>query len=119
MLKPGGRIWLSQPNLGALGLRTFGENWRGLETPRHLSLYDFDSLERLLLGEGFVDVELHPAEEAALFYFRQSDAMRRGLDPYATTDFDDAVDAAAAAANAEARGSSVLSESLTVTAWRR
>jgi SAM-dependent methyltransferase len=119
MLKPGGRIWISQPNLAAIGLQTFGENWRGLEAPRHLSLYDFDSLSRLLAAAGFEDISLLPAEEAALFYFRQSDAMRRGLDPYAAGEPDPAVDAAAAAANERARLDPGLSESLTVTARRR
>lgn len=119
MLKPGGRIWISQPNLAAIGLQTFGENWRGLETPRHLSLYDFKSLSRLLAGAGFEDIRLLPAEEAALFYFRQSDAMRRGLDPYTAGEPDPKVDAAAAAANARARLDPGLSESLTMTARRR
>jgi SAM-dependent methyltransferase len=34
ILKPGGRLWISMPNLSAQGLRQFERHWRGLEVPR-------------------------------------------------------------------------------------
>jgi len=117
LLAPGGRLWISQPNLGALGLVRFGRDWRGLEPPRHLSLYDFASLSALLKATGFTSIRLLPAEEAADFYFSQSSAMRLGLDPYrAPADPEAAVEAKAA--NRRARRDPALSESLTVTAIR-
>ncbi len=84
LLRPGGRVWLSQPNLGAIGLQVFGASWRGLEAPRHLSLYTHGSLMRLLCEAGFTDVEMLPAEAAADFYFQQSLSMRQGLNPQKT-----------------------------------
>jgi 2-polyprenyl-3-methyl-5-hydroxy-6-metoxy-1,4-benzoquinol methylase len=84
LLRPGGRVWLSQPNLGAIGLEVFGASWRGLETPRHLSLYTRQSLARLLSEAGFEAVEMLPAEAAADFYFQQSLSMRQGLNPQTT-----------------------------------
>jgi len=117
MLVPGGRLWISQPNLGALGLKRFGRDWRGLEPPRHLSLYDFRSLAALLESAGFAAIRLLPAEEAADFYYQQSAAMRLGLDPYAAAP-DPAEAKAAQAANRRARRDPSLSESVTVTAIR-
>jgi SAM-dependent methyltransferase len=84
LLRPGGRVWLSQPNLDAIGLSLFGEFWRGLETPRHLCLYARKSLTRLLGEAGFIDIEMLPAEAVAESYFRQSLAMQQGLNPQET-----------------------------------
>jgi len=121
LLRPGGRIWLSQPNLGALGLKKFGRNWRGLEAPRHLSLFDFDSLSSLLDREGFVDVQLLAAEEAAAFYYRQSAAMADNLDPYQGDEppgWTEEIRNEAVQANRASRRDPRLSESLTVVAWK-
>ena len=118
LLAPKGRLWMSQPNLLALGLQKFGPNWRGLETPRHLSLYGYETLSRLLSGAGFVDICLLPAEEAAEFYYRQSALMSRDQDPYAPDEVEPEVLEAAAAANREARRSPERAESITVTARR-
>jgi hypothetical protein len=40
LLNRGGRIWISLPNLQASGLTRYGENWRGLEAPRHLAFIE-------------------------------------------------------------------------------
>ena len=82
LLVPGGRLWLSQPNLGALGLRRFGVYWRGLEPPRHLTLVDTDRLVRLLGEVGFTRVTVHAAPAVAGFFFRQSLCQQQGIDPY-------------------------------------
>lgn len=81
LLKPGGRVWFSQPNLGAAGLKLFGRYWRGLEPPRHLSLYDVESFMNLLKNTGFERIEQLPPAPDAEFYFRQSLAMSKGIDP--------------------------------------
>jgi SAM-dependent methyltransferase len=121
LLRPGGRLWLSQPNLGAIGLENFGRSWRGLEAPRHLTLFSFASLKQLLTSIGFADIRLLESEGAASFYFRQSLAMQAGVDPYATnTDalWTPAARTAAAVANKESRADPLRGESLTVTAFR-
>jgi len=57
-LQAGGRLWIQTPNLNALGHALYGECWRGLEPPRHLSIFTSHSLERLLLDSGFHQIEI-------------------------------------------------------------
>ena len=86
LLKPGGRLWLSQPNLGATGLRHFGAYWRGLEAPRHLCLWDLGGLTRLLHQCGFERVEMMPSDPGApKSYFERSQLQRLGLQPDGTS----------------------------------
>jgi 2-polyprenyl-3-methyl-5-hydroxy-6-metoxy-1,4-benzoquinol methylase len=84
LLRADGRVWLSQPNLDSVGLSIFGEFWRGLEAPRHLSLHTRKSLTRLLNETGFVDIQIVPAEPRATFCFQQSLSMRHLLNPQQT-----------------------------------
>ena len=39
LLKPGGQLVVTTPNIRSLGHATFKENWRGLEVPRHLHIF--------------------------------------------------------------------------------
>jgi SAM-dependent methyltransferase len=82
LLKPSGRIWISQPNLGAIGFSEFGPYWRGLEPPRHLTLTDVDGMHSLLQKAGFVNIDVLAPQPSAAFYFKQSLYQRHGLDPY-------------------------------------
>lgn len=121
LLAPGGRVWLSQPNLDSIGLSTFGEFWRGLEAPRHLCLHQRESLTRLLEETGFVKVRLLPTEEAATFYFQQSLAMQQLLNPQRTPvprGWDSRWEQRARKANKAARHAPWHGESLTMTAER-
>lgn len=43
-MKPGGSLFIEVPNAQAQGLDVFGKYWRGLESPRHLSLPSPDGL---------------------------------------------------------------------------
>lgn len=54
LLKPGGRLWLETPNVESEGRRLFGRCWRGLETPRHLVLFNRDALIAAVEAAGFV-----------------------------------------------------------------
>jgi 2-polyprenyl-3-methyl-5-hydroxy-6-metoxy-1,4-benzoquinol methylase len=47
VLAPGGRIAMITPNINSLGHRAFGRCWRGLETPRHLYLFNATTLRAL------------------------------------------------------------------------
>lgn len=122
LLAPGGRLWLSQPNLGAEGLRRYGLAWRGLEAPRHLTLWDTEGLAALLERRGFADVALLEPEFAAHdFYYRQSHRQQRGLDPYSPQrpdGWDGSCDAAVSAAIAASRADPRVAESLTMVAFR-
>jgi SAM-dependent methyltransferase len=53
LLKPGGRIALTPPNLGSRGYQIFGADWLALDPPRHLILFTEDSLRRALEACGF------------------------------------------------------------------
>jgi SAM-dependent methyltransferase len=81
ILKPGGRVWFSQPNLGAIGRETFGKYWRGFETPRHLCLFEPDSFMSFLSSAGFQDIRLLAPQPCAINNFRASVAMMAGEIP--------------------------------------
>jgi SAM-dependent methyltransferase len=53
LLKPGGQLYVETPNIDALGHSSFKRSWRGLEPPRHLILFNGDSLVGLLREIGF------------------------------------------------------------------
>jgi len=58
-LNPGGMIYLDTPNLASGGHAEFGMHWRGLEPPRHLAIFTWDSLEQLLREVGFENLKRH------------------------------------------------------------
>ncbi len=121
LLKPGGRIWISQPNLGAIGLTEFGPYWRGLEPPRHLSLTDVDGMRDLLQRSGFVNVNVLPPQPSAAFYFKQSVYQRNGLDPYGEEplhEWNRAWERRSQRADAAAARNYRIGESLTVVAYK-
>lgn len=82
-LKPGGRIWLQTPNIDSAGAHAFGANWRGLEPPRHLVMFNAASLRFALERAGFVDAALMPPQLDAQFFIGQSRAIQDRQDPYA------------------------------------
>lgn len=53
LLKEGGYIWIETPNFLSQGHRLFGPHWRGLEPPRHISIFNHKSLKRMLRQAGF------------------------------------------------------------------
>jgi 2-polyprenyl-3-methyl-5-hydroxy-6-metoxy-1,4-benzoquinol methylase len=121
LLKPGGRIWLTQPNLDAAGRGLFGEYWRGLEAPRHLCLFDAETLAQILRRAGFEKIEVLPPPPDADFYFRQSLAMSEGNVPRAETDpvgWNSSWRQRAHEADKAARRRPQIAESLTIIAWK-
>ncbi len=77
-LKPGGVLWIATPNLNSEGHREFGKFWRGLEPPRHLTVFSLDSLRGMLERTGFEGrqaVRYWPAKEM----YRQSAAIASGI----------------------------------------
>jgi SAM-dependent methyltransferase len=53
ILKPGGIVHLSVPNVRSWEARMFGKKWHGLDAPRHISFPDGESLARLADSHGF------------------------------------------------------------------
>ncbi len=53
ILKKGAKLVMFTPNSASLGHRLFKQNWRGLEPPRHLHLFNPRSMKTLLKAAGF------------------------------------------------------------------
>lgn len=77
LLKPGGYLWLETPNLGSYGAKRFGGNWRGLEIPRHLVIFNLHSLQLALCRAGFVRLKQYWHGMSALSMFAESMALER------------------------------------------
>ncbi|HEU0100058.1 MAG TPA: class I SAM-dependent methyltransferase [Allosphingosinicella sp.] len=81
LLKPGGSIFVDTPNADARGLALFGRSWRGLEPPRHLILFNWSGLERVMTRCGFDRLERLPQPGLALSLWVASDRIRSGYRP--------------------------------------
>jgi hypothetical protein len=80
LLRPGGVLSLTTPNLASLGHSLFGRDWIGLDAPRHLVLFTPDSLARCLGRIGF-QITRHAPSCTARWSFGESWALSRGTDP--------------------------------------
>jgi len=78
LLRPGGYLWLETPNTESLGYSRYGASWRGLETPRHLVLFNFASLCCSLERAGFERVQRLQPPDVTASVFTESAAMRLG-----------------------------------------
>jgi SAM-dependent methyltransferase len=78
LLRPGGYLWLETPNTESLGYSMYGASWRGLETPRHLVLFNFASLCWSLERAGFERVQRLQPPDVTASVFTESAAMRLG-----------------------------------------
>lgn len=58
LLKPGGQIWIETPNINSFGHAHFQKYWRGIETPRHLILFNADSLKMAMRTAGFSNLKM-------------------------------------------------------------
>jgi SAM-dependent methyltransferase len=52
LLKPGGLLYLSTPNVGAMTARLMGRRWAFMTPPEHMCLFDRKTLSRLLSDAG-------------------------------------------------------------------
>ncbi|WP_299873360.1 bifunctional 2-polyprenyl-6-hydroxyphenol methylase/3-demethylubiquinol 3-O-methyltransferase UbiG [uncultured Cocleimonas sp.] len=75
LLKPGGFLWLDTPNSEAEGHRVFGANWRGLEPPRHLAIFSFESMNKTLKLSGFVNIEIQAYQPSCKHTFKESNKI--------------------------------------------
>lgn len=74
LLTPGGMLWLETPNLESTGACRFGPDWMALDPPRHLLLFNPQSLRTCLHDAGFQEIvqrwhgmiplTIYPASEA-------------------------------------------------------
>jgi 2-polyprenyl-3-methyl-5-hydroxy-6-metoxy-1,4-benzoquinol methylase len=57
LLRPGGVLVMTHPNVGSIDRRIFGDTWIGYELPRHIYLYPADLLRDLAAEHGLREVE--------------------------------------------------------------
>nr|WP_236599834.1 class I SAM-dependent methyltransferase [Ramlibacter alkalitolerans] len=81
LVRPGGTLWLQTPNIASLGHARYGAHWRGLEPPRHLTLWTLPTLRKALEQAGFRSVQaLRTPVLTAMEVYASSEALRRGID---------------------------------------
>lgn len=80
-LREGGGLFLETPNIDAPTHARYGPDWRGLEPPRHLVMFNRQSLADLLRRCGFEGIGFHERYDVADFLVQQSEAVLAGLDP--------------------------------------
>jgi 2-polyprenyl-3-methyl-5-hydroxy-6-metoxy-1,4-benzoquinol methylase len=78
LLRPGGYIWLETPNTDSVGYEIYGAHWRGLESPRHLVLFNFASLSWSLERAGFERVQRLQPPDVTARLFTLSASMQLG-----------------------------------------
>lgn len=118
LLNPGGCLWLETPNLDSLGHQVYGPSWRGLEPPRHLVLFTWNSLSRVLEAAGFARVEPQPHHPFTTRIFAASEAIASGRDPYREAWLSPVGQWHAFLADRRARRSPEHREVITVKAWK-
>lgn len=78
ILAPGGRLWIATPNLDSPLHRLFRRNWRGLEPPRHLVLFNMRSLTSACRRVGFEPVTVCKPPHSAQLITIASRSIQRG-----------------------------------------
>ncbi len=77
LLKPGGTLVCATPNTGGLGARSFGEHWLHWDPPRHLQLYDPETLTRQIQEAGFDVRRVATPSSSAHFVWQASTLLER------------------------------------------
>jgi len=77
LLKPGGQLWLDTPNIRSNGHRLFRRSWLHLDPPRHLVLFSWGSMRRVLNQLSFIDVKRHVFSQAVIGSFAKSNRVAK------------------------------------------
>ena len=78
LLKPGGHLWLETPNIESLGHRYYTTNWRDLDPPRHLVLFNQGSLTKALTDANFIAIRNKSGPRPLLSITKASEAIKKG-----------------------------------------
>lgn len=80
ILKPGGKLIMTTPNVDSIGAAEFGPFWRGWEPPRHLHMFSVGSLARFTRKAGFDVIEARSCTSGSAVVYRVSEFNRRKRD---------------------------------------
>lgn len=83
LLKPNGYLWIETPNSNSYSHSVFSSFWRGLEIPRHLTLFNYSSMRYALEKSGFNKVNVLKYTNPIESMFKKSYAISLGCSPYA------------------------------------
>ncbi len=81
LLNDGGVLWLETPNIESMGYVYYKSNWRGLEPPRHIVLFNQTSLYQMLLKSGFQSVEQKNHGLSGVYMGLASERLLNTLNP--------------------------------------
>jgi 2-polyprenyl-3-methyl-5-hydroxy-6-metoxy-1,4-benzoquinol methylase len=76
ILKPGGLLVMTTPNVHSLAAAEYGACWRGWEAPRHLHLFSVDALQRLTQRAGLAVTEARTYSTGCAGVYRVSRAKQ-------------------------------------------
>lgn len=118
LLKPGGVLWIDTPNIASEGCWLFGANWLHLDPPRHLVLFNLESMCGALSASGFAETEVQPYRPLCAVSFGCSSAIAEGLDPCSGSRRN-GLSGLVRKAERIARRAPARREFITVKAWRK
>lgn len=81
LLKPGGMVFIETPNIDSFGSNIYKKNWRGIEAPRHLVIFNHKSLHGALVRLGFKSLRFMNRRQVTEGIFQQSENLRQGRNP--------------------------------------
>jgi 2-polyprenyl-3-methyl-5-hydroxy-6-metoxy-1,4-benzoquinol methylase len=77
ILKPGGHLVLITPNTNSLCHQLYKTDWRSLEPPRHLYIFNLETLKQLSRKAGFQNIKMETTIRDANNTFIASRALQR------------------------------------------
>jgi 2-polyprenyl-3-methyl-5-hydroxy-6-metoxy-1,4-benzoquinol methylase len=78
VLRPGGKVVIVTPNTKSLGHRIFMSHWRGLEVPRHIHIFNPQTMVSLCTKAGFGTHTITSSARSARYLYGPSVMMRAG-----------------------------------------
>ena len=118
LLKSGGWIWVSTPNLDAQGHSRYGKAWLHWDPPRHLVLFAHSSLQCVLEDAGFCCTQDQPYYPLCKMSFAASEAATRHDSPTYSGGLSRSLRAAIREAERKARMDATIREFITMRAWK-
>jgi 2-polyprenyl-3-methyl-5-hydroxy-6-metoxy-1,4-benzoquinol methylase len=77
ILKPGGVVVMTTPNLASWGHRRFGAGWVPLDSPRHVMLFSPQNARTILRKAGFRTGLVRSTARVSFMYFGMTELYRR------------------------------------------